>query len=76
MVSQDAPRLPDVYSHVIAKQQICMDKSSNGISGSSDKLKKLLDVVYNGNPGVTGIMDDMIIMGKSEEEHDCNFLNF
>ena len=43
---------------------------------SSDKFQKKLEVVYNGKAGVTGIVDDMIITGKSEEEHDCNFLNF
>ena len=34
----------------------------------------MLDAVYNGKPGDTGTVDDMIITGKSEEEHDHNFL--
>ena len=41
---------------------------------SSDEFQKKLDEVYNGKPGVTGIVDDVIITGKSEEEHKCNFL--
>ena len=47
-----------------------------GLVVSSDKLQKKLDTVYNAQPGVTGIVDDMIITGKSQEEHDHNFLNF
>ena len=27
-------------------------------------------------PGVTGIADDMIIFGKTDQEHDQNLLNF
>ena len=43
---------------------------------SIDELQKNFDAVYSGKPGVTGIIDDMIITGKSEEEHYQNFLNF
>ena len=27
-------------------------------------------------PGVTGIADDMIIFGKTDQDHDGNLLNF
>ena len=43
---------------------------------SSDEFQKKVDAIYNGKPGVTGIVDGMIITGKSEEEYDHNFLNF
>ena len=45
-----------------------------GLVVSSDEFQKKLNAVYNGKPGVTGIADDMIITGTSEEEHDHNFL--
>ena len=36
----------------------------------------MLDSVYIGLPGVTGIADDMVIFGKTEEEHDRNLILF
>ena len=47
-----------------------------GLVVNSDEFQKKRDVVYNGAQGVTGIMDNMIITGKSIDEHDHNFLNF
>ena len=47
-----------------------------GLVDSSDEFQKKLDAVYNGKPGLTGIADDMIITGKSREDHEHNFLNF
>ena len=47
-----------------------------GLVVCSNEFQKKLDAVHSGKPGVTGIADDMIITGKSEEEHNCNFLNF
>ena len=47
-----------------------------GLVISSYEFQKKLDAVYNGKPSITGITDDMIITGKFEEDHDCNFLNF
>ena len=47
-----------------------------GLVVTRDEFQKKLDAVYNGKPGVTGLTDDMIITGKSEEEHNHNFPNF
>ena len=43
---------------------------------ASDIFQQKLDSVYIGLPGVTGIADDMIIFGKTEEEHDRHFIDF
>ena len=39
-------------------------------------FQKKLDSVYIGLPGVTGIADDMVIYGRTEEEHDRNLILF
>ena len=39
---------------------------------SSEKL----NTIFLSVPGVTGIADDMIIFGKTDQEHDGNLLNF
>ena len=39
-------------------------------------FKGMLDSVYIGLPGVTGIADDMVIFGRNEEEHDRNLILF
>ena len=41
---------------------------------TSDVFQKKLDSIYIGLPGVTGIADDMIIYGTTEDEHDRNLL--
>ena len=41
---------------------------------ASDIFQKKLDSVYIGLPGVTGIADDMVIFGRTEEEHDRNLI--
>ena len=43
---------------------------------ASDVFQRKLDSIYIGLPGVTGIADDMIIYGKSDEEHDRNLIRF
>ena len=43
---------------------------------ASDIFQKMLDSVYIGLPGVTGIADDMVIYGRNEEEHDKNLILF
>ena len=43
---------------------------------ASDIFQKKLDSVYIGLPGVTGIADDMMIYGRTEEEHDRNLILF
>ena len=39
---------------------------------SSEKL----DAIFLSIPGVTGIADDMVIFGKTDQDHDGNLLNF
>ena len=43
---------------------------------ASDVFQKKLDEIFHNVPGVTGIADDMVIYGKSIEEHEKHFLNF
>ena len=47
-----------------------------GSKVASDIFQRMLDSVYIGLPGVTGIADDMVIFGKDEEEHDRNLILF
>ena len=47
-----------------------------GSNVASDVFQKKLDEIFQNAQGVTGIADDMIIYGKSQEEHDIHFLNF
>ena len=47
-----------------------------GSKVASDIFQKKLDSVYIGLPGVTGIADDMMIYGRTEEEHDRNLILF
>ena len=39
-------------------------------------FQRKLDAIFLDVPGVTGIADDMIIFGKTDQEHDGNLLNF
>ena len=41
-----------------------------------DVFQRKLDDIFHNVPGVTGIADDMVIYGKSIEEHDKHFLSF
>ena len=41
-----------------------------------DVFQKKLDSIYIGLPGVTGITDDMIIYGTTEDDHDRKLLRF
>ena len=43
---------------------------------TSNVFQKMLDSIYIGFPGVTGITDDMIIYRTAEDEHDWNLLQF
>ena len=47
-----------------------------GSKVTSDIFQRILDSVYIGLPGVTGIADDMVIFGRNEEEHDRNLILF
>ena len=50
--------------------------SSMGTVVEQDIFQSKLDAIFIGMEGVTGIADDMIIVGKDEMEHDRNFLAF
>ena len=43
---------------------------------AQDIFQSKLDAIFIGMEGVTGIVDDIIIAGKDEMEHDRNFLAF
>ena len=47
-----------------------------GTNSASNIFQKKLDEVFQNVQGITGIADDMIIYGRSQEEHDICFLNF
>ena len=47
-----------------------------GSKVASDIFQRMLDSIYIGLPGVTGIADDMVIFGRNEEEHDRNLILF
>ena len=43
-----------------------------GISASSDLFQLKCNEIFEGLPGVTAIVDDILIYGRTCEEHDCN----
>ena len=47
-----------------------------GSKVASDIFQRMLDSVYIGLPGVTGIADNMVIFGRNEKEHDRNLILF
>ena len=47
-----------------------------GSKVASDIFQRMLDSVYIGLPGVTGIADDMVIFLRNEDEHDRNLILF
>ena len=53
-----------------------MDSTSNGFHCSKDMFQRKLDVIFLSIPGVTGIADDMIIYGRTNQEHDQHLVNF
>ena len=46
-----------------------------GVVVSQDIFQRKLDDIYRNIPNVTGIADDIIIYGSTEEEHDQAFVN-
>ena len=42
---------------------------------AQDVFQRKIDVIFLNVPGVTGRADDMIIYGKTDQEHDGNLLN-
>ncbi|XP_060598220.1 uncharacterized protein K02A2.6-like [Ruditapes philippinarum] len=46
-----------------------------GISASSDIFMQKVDEIFEGLQGLTAIVDDILIYGKTREEHDANLRN-
>ena len=46
-----------------------------GIAVSQDIFQPKLDDIYNHIPNITGVADDIIVLGSTEEEHDQEFMN-
>ena len=49
---------------------------SMGTVAAQDISQSKLDSIFIGTEGNTGIVDDMVIAGRDEMEHDRNFLAF
>ena len=43
---------------------------------TQDVFQRKLDAIFLSIPGVTGIADDMIIYGRTDQEHDQHLVNF
>ena len=43
---------------------------------AQDVLQRKLDTSFLDVPGVTGIADDMVIYGRTDQEHDEHLVNF
>ena len=74
-----------VIVHPDSRPLTCMSKNIGrfqwtqlpmGTVVACDVFQKKLDEIFHNVPGVTGIADDMVIYGKSIEEHDKHFLSF
>ena len=53
-----------------------MDTPSNGLCGGTGLFQRKLDAIFLNVPWVTRIADDMIVYGRTDQEHDANLLNF
>ena len=42
---------------------------------SQDMFQLQMDAILEQCPGVTGILDDMVIFGVDQEDHDANLIN-
>ena len=43
---------------------------------AQDVFQRKLDAIFLDVPGITGIAEDMVVFGKTNQEHDGNLLNF
>lgn len=46
-----------------------------GIRSAPDEFQRKIDEIYEGLQGVTTLVDDILVYGKTREEHDANFRN-
>ena len=67
-----------VVLHPESRKYTCMafDIGRYQFKVASDIFQRMLDSVYIGLPGATGIADDIVIFGRNEEEHDRNLILF
>ena len=42
-----------------------------GVNSAQDVLQKEIDLTYEGLPGVAAIVDDILVYGKNQEDHDA-----
>ena len=73
LASSTASRVQKIDLHGIWHRKVPIQEVTNV---ASDIFQRMLDSVYIGLPGVTGIADDMVIFGRNEEEHDRNLILF
>ena len=74
--SDTSPGFKASNLHVNRHWKIPMDTASSETGVASDVFQKKLDEIFHNVPGVTWIADDVVIYGRSIEEHDKHFLNF
>lgn len=46
-----------------------------GIRSAQDECQRKIDEIYEGLQGVTTLIDDILVYGKTREEHDANLRN-
>lgn len=46
-----------------------------GIRSAHDECQRKIDEIYEGLQGVTTLIDDILVYGKTREEHDANLRN-
>ena len=42
-----------------------------GVNSAQDVFQKEIDLTYEGLPGVAAIVDDILVYGKNQEDHDA-----
>ena len=61
---------------VLSFARLQWTRLSMGKVVAQDIFQSKLDSIFIGMEGVTGIANDMVIVGRDEMEHDRNFLGF
>ena len=52
--------------------RFCFKQLSFGLISSQDVFQKIMDQTFEGLIGVVGIADNIVVFGKSEQDHDKN----
>ena len=53
----------------------CFNRLPFGLNISQDAYQERMDVILNRCEGVSGISDDIVVYGSTEEQHDKNLIN-